>query len=411
MNHPFVMFFLVVSLSVAMSSSSAEAQQVQRPWKRHTIDQSGKGADGVRLMDVDGDAREDIVTGWEQSGHVCVYFQPRPVGLRKPWPRALVGRVPAVEDAVAVDLDSDGTPEVISCHEGAEKSVMVHRFVADRKHPVRTDLIRSGSWQSTAIESCQNKSRWMFAAPLLDRDRSVQAIVVASKEPSGQVSLLVPTGAISSETDNDASKTIENWRRNQLQKAGWVMSLVAIDMDVDGDQDIVVSDRKGPRRGVYWLENPGAERLVNGSAWKRHDVGGKDFEVMFLDAAPDRILVATRNRVTLDFEREHDGGWKQSSHNNPAGILGGKAVRWLDDSKQRFVFSSNTGVGKGDNKKSGVWIVSTDANVPPIDVSGIEGVKYDRIEVRDLDGDGDRDVITCEERDNLGVFWYENPEK
>ncbi len=27
----------------------------------------------------------------------------------------------------------------------------------------------------------------------------------------------------------------------------------------------------------------------------------------------------------------------------------------------------------------------------------------------DLDGDGDLDVITCEERDNLGVFWYENP--
>ena len=29
--------------------------------------------------------------------------------------------------------------------------------------------------------------------------------------------------------------------------------------------------------------------------------------------------------------------------------------------------------------------------------------------VLDLDGDKDLDVITCEERDNLGVFWYENP--
>jgi hypothetical protein len=27
----------------------------------------------------------------------------------------------------------------------------------------------------------------------------------------------------------------------------------------------------------------------------------------------------------------------------------------------------------------------------------------------DLDADGDLDVITCEERANLGVFWYENP--
>ena len=27
----------------------------------------------------------------------------------------------------------------------------------------------------------------------------------------------------------------------------------------------------------------------------------------------------------------------------------------------------------------------------------------------DLDGDGDLDAITCEEVDNLGVFWFENP--
>jgi hypothetical protein len=28
-----------------------------------------------------------------------------------------------------------------------------------------------------------------------------------------------------------------------------------------------------------------------------------------------------------------------------------------------------------------------------------------------LDGDGDLDVITCEERDQLGVIWYENPHR
>ena len=29
----------------------------------------------------------------------------------------------------------------------------------------------------------------------------------------------------------------------------------------------------------------------------------------------------------------------------------------------------------------------------------------------DIDKDGDLDAITCEESDNLGVFWYENPLK
>jgi hypothetical protein len=48
----------------------------------------------------------------------------------------------------------------------------------------------------------------------------------------------------------------------------------------------------------------------------------------------------------------------------------------------------------------------------PHEISGRkEGIKFDRIELLDLDADGDLDVITCEERDNLGVIWYENPTK
>jgi hypothetical protein len=43
------------------------------------------------------------------------------------------------------------------------------------------------------------------------------------------------------------------------------------------------------------------------------------------------------------------------------------------------------------------------------DISGSAGEKFDLIELLDLDGDGDLDVITCEEKDNLGVIWYENP--
>jgi len=46
----------------------------------------------------------------------------------------------------------------------------------------------------------------------------------------------------------------------------------------------------------------------------------------------------------------------------------------------------------------------------PFTISGIKkGIKYDRLELIDLDQDGDLDVLTCEERDNLGVIWYENP--
>ena len=36
-------------------------------------------------------------------------------------------------------------------------------------------------------------------------------------------------------------------------------------------------------------------------------------------------------------------------------------------------------------------------------------IRLDLAELVDLDADGDLDVITCEEKENLGVIWYENP--
>lgn len=55
----------------------------------------------------------------------------------------------------------------------------------------------------------------------------------------------------------------------------------------------------------------------------------------------------------------------------------------------------------------------TERNWTAHQISGTQkGVKYDRIEMLDLDGDGDLDLLTCEEREGkrgMGVFWYENP--
>ena len=49
----------------------------------------------------------------------------------------------------------------------------------------------------------------------------------------------------------------------------------------------------------------------------------------------------------------------------------------------------------------------------PHPISGMKrGIKYDRLELLDLDADGDLDLLTSEEQEGgggMGVFWYENP--
>ena len=198
------------------------------------------------------------------------------------------------------------------------------------------------------------------------------------------------------------------------------MTLKALDMDGDGDSDLLFSDRKGDKRGVNWLENPGGTEAASPEKWTEHVIGGKEHEVMFLsvgdlnhDGTRD-IVCPTRNGEILLFEG-NGNGWKIHSTPNPFGVPHGKAVAIGDidnDGRNDLFHVTNTGRNRElpgatwmSNRPDKPW--SSKWNVT--DVSGSIGVKFDLVELVDLDGDGDLDAITCEEVDNLGVFWFENP--
>ena len=55
------------------------------PWIRHTIDNTSRGADGVRLADVNDDGLLDIATGWEEGGQIRVYLNPGGQVARPSW--------------------------------------------------------------------------------------------------------------------------------------------------------------------------------------------------------------------------------------------------------------------------------------------------------------------------------------
>ncbi|WP_152053884.1 FG-GAP repeat domain-containing protein [Tautonia marina] len=368
-------------------------------WVRHTIDDSSSGADGVRLADLNGDGLLDLATGWEEGGIVRAYLNPGPDRAKAPWPAVTVGQVASPEDAVIVDLDGDGFPDIVSSCEGKTQTVFVHWNPGDP-----AALLDPEAWTTEPIPATVGMQQWMWCVPMQVDGRFGVDLVVAGKNDGASLGWLEAP---------ENPRNLSAWRWHPIRPVGWIMSLLAHDLDFDGDLDLIGSDRRGDRRGVFWLERRGP---AHSTEWVEHPIGGEDAEVMFLDVADlngrEDILVATRDRGVQIFRTEEDS-WQSSRIPLGDAIGTGKAVAVGElngDGWLHLVVSTENARGKHGLVQI-TWIGKTiDGPVRLRTISGAqEGTKFDLVRLIDLDGDGDLDVLTCEETDGLGVIWYENP--
>jgi hypothetical protein len=393
-------------LAIALSATLLPAADFSAAWKRHTIDGSSRGADGVRLADVNGDGRPDIVTGWEQGGVTRIYVNPGNAKAKEKWPAVTVGRTTDAEDAVLADLDGDGALDVVSSCEGKTRAMYFHWAPQDKSR-----YLDPGAWRQEVFPASTNGSMWMFCLPLQVDGKHGVDLVAGSKSAGAQV------GWFESPAE---AHDLAAWKWHPLRPSGWIMSLAASDMDGDGDLDVVFSDRKGKRSGCFWLEHPGTSRDL-ARPWKEHLMGVAGEEVMFLqladvdrDGLEDAVVAVSKSDLSY-LRRLDRGGDRWSAHAIPIPANAGlpKAVNVGDidlDGRPDVVFTCE----HAEAPKQGVWWLSSDGTPTsgrwnPHAISGVDGVKHDLVQLQDLDGDGDLDVITCEEVKNLGVFWYENP--
>ena len=252
----------------------------------------------------------------------------------------------------------------------------------------------------------------MYCLPLdIDGENGID-LVVGSKGPGANI------GWLRSPRD---PRDLAAWKYHQLAEAGWIMSLVATDLDHDGDADILASDRKGGSAGCLWLENPrrDAHQMF---PWKRHSMGPVGIEVMFLhhadldvDGRLD-VLVPTYDK-RIFWHRRLAGAlpaWETQELPYPPAAGKGKALRVTDvdlDGRLDLVLLT-------ENYEATSGLVWMSRIGPGYDqwqtheVSGFagpKGLKLDDVQLLDLDADGDLDLLTTEERTGWGVVWFENP--
>ncbi len=390
-----IIFTLFITAIITCTSSSANEEIL---WKRRTVANVSEGADGVRLADANHDGLMDIVTPWEEGGSISVSLHPGVEDVRQPWPTKIIAGVPAPEDAVWADLDGDGVYEIVTCAEGKERSVWVHW---------NTSGGPLGEWKSEPFPQLKNTQLWMYCTPAQVDGLNGTDLIIGSKGQNGSVSWLQspPDPAI-----------LKDWKLRKITDAGWIMSLIPFGDEHGVLTDLFVTDRKNNTRAAKQFH------LSPSHSFGEHVIGSENQEAMFMDAADldqDGLLdfVVATYADEIDFHRQvSKHGWKIQTESwtikQPPNSGTGKSVRVGDIDLDGDMDLALT-CGNSKNKHGVMWLSYKESiketEWQMHDIAGLEGTKFDRIELIDLDSDGDLDLLTCEEREGLGVIWYENP--
>lgn len=256
----------------------------------------------------------------------------------------------------------------------------------------------------------------MYAVPFsLSPEKSV--VVAAGKGKDAAIGWLeIPVNP----------EAVEEWTWHPIGPVGWIMSIIPADMDRDGDLDLLISDRRGALQACRWLENRGSANWDE--PWPNHWIGAQGKEVMFIDWADwdgdgskEVLAVDWTDRQISIFkssgDHQQNQTWTTTNLPIPADMERPKSIVAGDlngDKVLDLVLSSNTGKIPLDGL---VWLngkeLESGSGAEFLSISGNHVAKYDKVELVDLDRDGDLDILICEENygtnsEGLGVIWYEN---
>ena len=420
------------------SAQSGEGSYIS--WREHIIDDPQlagfalSGSDGLVMGDIDRDGYEDIVSVHESdaeydSASHTPGFVPPPEGTVRiafgsadpqEWVNITIAEgtdAPAPEDAAIVDLNGDDYLDVVVA---AEQSHLIYL-----QNPGLN--ARTLTWPRLIL-------------PMTEGRGSYIRVFAADFDGDGIAELTAPNKGAQSPGPEDYARSTpvelyklngdpllgNSWQRSELGSYSIPQNAEPVDLDGDGDMDIVVGAR-GDARLVYF-ENLGMGSLdfeEHAIGIYRGNLGGFNLEYTDLNNDGRLDIIGLSNDGLfkwIEQPEDIDDTWNAYTIGSilPDGLVGMEIADIDNDGDTDIMvgsYSRGPRTGDGDvdvNDALGrlAWFENpgeAKSEWTRHDISRRKRGMFDKFIARDVDGDGDMDFLGT--RGNSapfdGVFWLE----